>query len=549
VKAKPAIDLAKLRKATFKHSPDAEHDEWLKVGMQIHDATGGAQEGLDIWCEWSKGVKRIKYPGDSHLKMRYLSFVSTPGKHVATGAALVAELPAEAEEFPEESTTSALADEETTEALVNASKAQLRAVAVQNLESRLVFVHSAERYFDCERHKVIGSDNAIEHMFTSMMPKGRAGRVSPVKILKESSTKRFVDGIGFHPGEGAIFSGNNATFANTYRNVLPEPLEPTAGELERIEWLFARIDDTLYRDWLKQFFAHVVQKPGVKIKSAPLIWSETQGNGKTTLLKMIPSLLVGLRYSQEVTGALLNSDFNDFLLGAWHINLTEFRADTRGKREAITEKLKPWITDDSISIHPKGSAGYSMPNCFFVTATSNKEDAAAVDNDDRRWGIHHVNAPQFTVEEQDWIYTDFLLTSRAAGALRHYFLNLSLGDFTASAKAPHTEARQAMVASSISSDMELLQTALEQYAEPLDTDVVITSEVAEHVRKHCTTKPSNDRVGKLLAKAPFNGKSRILRIGKGSYRCIILRNYEMWGTASSIDVMAHIRKETVDITA
>jgi len=224
----------------------------------------------------------------------------------------------------------------TTEDSLKATAAELQRAAFAELEQRLIFVRSVERYFDTKYHKIIGSDNAIEHMFTPMMPRKKGGRVSPVKVLKESATKQTVDALGFHPGEGGVFKSDGDSFANTYRNRLPKPLEPTAEEIEKITWLFNRIDDPKYRQWLLQFYGHVVQRPGTKIKSAPLIWSETQGNGKTTILKMIPMLLVGSWYSKEVTFGLLNSDFNDYLLNAWHINLTEFRAGTRGEREAIS---------------------------------------------------------------------------------------------------------------------------------------------------------------------------------------------------------------------
>src|ERR1700675_4421960 len=132
-------ELVRLRKAAFGHSPDAEYDEWLKVGMQLHDGSSSTQEGFDIWADWSRGIKRKAYPGDATLKTHWLSFSSGGGKHVASGAALAAELPAEADEFPIE-----LGDtpEET------ATKAQQRTSALAALEQRLVFVRNAERYFD-----------------------------------------------------------------------------------------------------------------------------------------------------------------------------------------------------------------------------------------------------------------------------------------------------------------------------------------------------------------------------------------------------------------
>jgi hypothetical protein len=95
----PKIDLVKLRKAAFRHDPNCEYDEWIKVGMQLHNGTRGYGEGLDIWCEWSRGFTRKPYPGDLYLKRKWLTMGKEPGKHVAKGSTLIAELPAEAEDF------------------------------------------------------------------------------------------------------------------------------------------------------------------------------------------------------------------------------------------------------------------------------------------------------------------------------------------------------------------------------------------------------------------------------------------------------------------
>lgn len=540
-----------LRKMIASRDPDGPYDDWIKVGMALHHETGGAAEGLALWDEWSRQGK--KYKDEFDLRVHWFSFQTAPGKRVATVASLRAETRAEADEFPvvQPDPPSEMPPPDSTAATMQAAVASKRETARAALEERLVFVYSAERYFDTARHKLINSDSTIEHLFTSMMPSNKQGRVSPIKMLKESSTKRFVDGLGFHPGEGVIFRdpGTGDHFANVYRNRLPKPLEPTDGELERITWLFDRIDDTSYRNYLLQFFAHVIQRPGVKIKSAPLIWSETTGNGKTTLLRMVPSLVVGAQYSREVTASLLASDFNDYLLNAWHVNLTEFRAGTRGERLAISSKLKAWITEESIALHPKGQAAYTMPNHFFVTATSNEDDAAAVDNNDRRWAIHEMHAAQFTESEQQYLYHEFLLTPRAPGVLRHYFLNLDISKFNPSAKAIETEARAEMVEASLGADLELLALAFEQCAPPLDRDVVLTHEVQHWVHKNTVSRPSVHRVGKMLCRAPFRGKAIQFRVGEARYRGVILRNHDIWRQANGRSVMAHINGEDVDIMA
>lgn len=64
-------DLTKM----VKHlDPDMSYDEWVKVGMALHEVTGGT--GFAIWNEWSK--KGAKYPGHDALDKHWHSFGKSP---------------------------------------------------------------------------------------------------------------------------------------------------------------------------------------------------------------------------------------------------------------------------------------------------------------------------------------------------------------------------------------------------------------------------------------------------------------------------------------
>jgi hypothetical protein len=527
------VALNALHQWLSAQDPNLPYDAWLKVGMKLHHATQGASEGLALWDHWSSKATRQQfsnptlpaYQGDRTCRVHWVSFSSPKGKVIAT---LDNELPAEADEF------------ETIAPEPPKAARQQKAESFAALEKRVVYVLASEKYFDTTRHQLIGSDSALEHQFTFMMPRKNGKRINPAYVLKQSTTKRMVEGLGFHPGESALFKVGDDTFANLYRNRLPQPLEPTLLELEKIEWLFARIDEDHYRTWLKQYLGHIVQHPAIKIKTAPLLWSETERNGKSTLLKTIPALLVGREFSVDVGYDTLNSAFNDYLQGAWHVNLTEFRAGTRGERAMIHNKLKAYIADDMIQLHPKGSRAYEMPNHFFVTASSNEEDAAAISNNDKRWGIHEMKAPEYTEAERQWIYYQFLLLPRAAAVLRHYFLHVDLTGFFPASGAPMTEAKHEMVRASMPADMELLELLLEEQAEFFARDVVLVGEVHRYVHKNSVARPTLTRVGKLLAKPPFNGKAKRYRDGKKFYRAVIIRNHDKWLTASGRQVMEHI---------
>lgn len=54
-------------------NPDCDHEQWVRCGMAVHHATGGA--GFDLWNEWSG--KGGKYPGANVLEKRWHSFGKT----------------------------------------------------------------------------------------------------------------------------------------------------------------------------------------------------------------------------------------------------------------------------------------------------------------------------------------------------------------------------------------------------------------------------------------------------------------------------------------
>lgn len=544
---KADASIATIKKAIHhyinsKHKDVTNYEDWIDVGMRLHDQTGGAQEGLEIWDEWSAtdDSKRKdggpRYEGIEALELHWRSFKSDSGKSVVGMSHVVAQMPAEVSEFEVEPEVD---EAESTAAKLKKQAEVKKAEAQAVLEKRLVYVRNIARYFDTERHAIILTDSDLQHQFAHMMPKGKGGsRVDPVAMLKNSATKRYVDGLAFHPGEGATFDFDGDRYANTYRNRLPEPIEPTAEELEKIAWIFERITDIPYREWLVQYYAHVVQHPGVKIRSAPLIWSEEEGNGKSTLTGKIPQLLVGRNYSKEVTFDQLNDSFTGFMVDTWHVSLKEFRAGTRGERDRITKKTEIWIADDTIPVRAMHQVAYTIPNHCFVTASTNADDAATLSNNNRKWAIHELRAKQMTSAQVRWIYHDFLLTPRAAGVLRHYFLNQPIVDFTPDAAAPVTEDRRAMIDASAAADVEVLDSAINARTGLFARDVVLIPEVTEWLQKNSLAKPTMHRVGKLLAK--HGGQVRQIRVGESRYRVCTLRNHAKWDNESGKTVMDHI---------
>jgi hypothetical protein len=53
-------------------NPDAGYSEWLSTGMALHHETSGAEEGFQLWDDWSR--KSSKYSGEEYNRHKWNSF-------------------------------------------------------------------------------------------------------------------------------------------------------------------------------------------------------------------------------------------------------------------------------------------------------------------------------------------------------------------------------------------------------------------------------------------------------------------------------------------
>ena len=532
----PSLKIDELRKLLKGRDPNCEYDEWFKIGAALHHESKGSAEGFMLWCEWSKGITRKPYPGDAVLKAHWVSMGSTPGKRVATGASLKAASAATPEEF----------DDVSKEPSSSEPKAvDKRKQAIQLIESRLVYICQLDRYLDAERRDVLPTDHAIQHRFTHLMPRSRGSRIDPVKILRESPNRSIVDAIAFHPGADGIFEEAGTTYANTYRKLDVKPLEPTRKELEYIAWLFAKIDDKEYREWLMKFIAHIIQKPGVKIRSCPLVWSSATGTGKSTLLSTIPRELVGRPYHQEVDYTALEEKFNGYLRDKWVVSLKEFKAGTKAERVAIAQRLKPWITDDFIPIREMRTDTYTIPNRFVITATSNEPDAAPIDEDDRRWGVYELKTDPIAADEVREIIIGFFNGARARGVLTHYFRNVSLAGFNPDMRPPETDARREMIEASLGSHEEVLRDAWDGWLGPFENDCFFMADVQDYMRRRGVFVPTAHWIGRWLRARGATHRSTKDR-ERRDMKVWIRHNHDFWSIAAPEELLACARGDFVD---
>jgi hypothetical protein len=82
-------DLPRITEALSFIDP-ADYDPWLMVGMALHYASGGADDGLELWDSWSSGgitgVLPASYAGRADIEYRWQSFHLDRGGGVTLGS-------------------------------------------------------------------------------------------------------------------------------------------------------------------------------------------------------------------------------------------------------------------------------------------------------------------------------------------------------------------------------------------------------------------------------------------------------------------------------
>lgn len=511
----------------FKDPNNCAYDDWLKVGIGLAHETQNSEAGYQLWCEWSA---RCPKHDTTHMPAKWRSF-KPDAKNPITLGSLRRERVADPAQF------AVVTAQDTGE------DTRPETAAKELLESRLVFVTAHESYFDLQSSVLLGNVG-IEHIFCPQMPvvkvPGKSGKAdkmvqqNPVQWLKHSKTKRIVDQVGMHPGAGRLYTEDSISFVNFFVPAVVEDLVPLAHEKEAFNFLWSRMKDPVFQSWLLKFFAFMLQKPGAKIQSAPLLVSAAQGTGKNTILKIIPEILFGSRYVRTMSGSVLGGQFNGAIGQTWWLYLEELRAGSnKVDRQHTTNKVKSWITDNTLEVHKKGLEAYEIRNRVQIGGTSNFDDALQLDNNDRRWGIGAMHGPLSAAESMD-LY-GFLLSERAPGVLRYIFRRVDVSNFKPGARAPETLAKREMIAAGIGSWESKLVEAMVAQESPFDRDIFPLKAVEEFMMGQGITPHA---LGRILRRAPFD--CLLLPNGR-KHRLWAWRNQGIWAAATESERLQHIQ--------
>ncbi len=419
--------------------------------------------------------------------------------------------------------------------------------AMNELNKRFVFVRSPGIVYDYEQdlqmlpRDFTGSQYANLWMRVPRPTLGKGGETLYDKVQTAPEWLKWpgravLRRLSYRPGEGKVTHDNTL---NTWPGWgVEKAVKGDVGPWHAMmDHLFN--GDVAERRWFEQWCACPFQQPGVKLASGVLIWSPTQGSGKTLVGKTLMAL-----YGQNAT-EIKDSDLEDERR-EWAENKQFVLADdiTGQTNRKLANKLKTMITQKYLRINPKYIQSYTVDDCINYYFTSNDPDALYLDDQDRRFFVYESNY----VKLADVLrkrYIAWYESTAGREALFHYFLNLPLDGFDPYADAMQTGHKKEMTSISKSAIGSWVARLSETPAELLDAakmkgDLYTAEELHVLFDPSGEKKSSANALSRELKRAGFRKAHEAgLNCSVGLRRPYIVRNFDQWKAAPLKAMIAH----------
>jgi len=337
------------------------------------------------------------------------------------------------------------------------------------LRQRYVYAAFRDEIWD-RRAKDWISTKALSNSEAHNMPidpnSDRGERLDAFKVLREDPVANRVHNERFIPGaRDEIVEQDGVNWLNTYNAPDIRPVEGDASwMLDHILYL-CNGDKTIEGQML-DWMAFTAQNPGVKINYAPLLISPAQGVGKDTL-GIALARVVGYDNAYFLDdGAIAEGRF-DFMKSTSLVIVPEIMC---GERREVANKLKPLITQERIRINEKNVKPYRVENQANFMMLSNYENAAFIEDEDRRYFViicrQKPKSPEYFTEFYGKIWGEEI------AAFAHVLMTRDLSEFNPKAPAPHTEHKDTVRQATQNGVEAWLDDAWNSNSSPFDRDVI-----------------------------------------------------------------------------
>ena len=245
-----------------------------------------------------------------------------------------------------------------------------------------------------------------------------------------------MSGVTYDPGQTRIFEDK--------LNQWSDPgIEPRQGDTAPFDELFEHlVRDSKQRTWMTQWAAYPLQHRGERNNVAVMVWSRTQGQGKSLLGETL-GWLHGRENYIEIGTDQIASDFNEWQPRRTFIMGSELCGPSTRDARTFADKMKSLITASEINVNEKYEKTYTIPNRGNYYLASNHLTALHLTREARRYFVVHATEEKLPQE----FYTRYLKWRENGGlsALLYKLLHVDLNGFEPGADAPQTADMMEMV--------------------------------------------------------------------------------------------------------
>jgi hypothetical protein len=279
---------------------------------------------------------------------------------------------------------------------------------------------------------------------------------------------------------------------------------------EHIEYI---LPDERERRLFISYLAHIVQtrqRPNWMV-----VLQGVQGDGKSFFGEMMAAVLGGNNV-RMLDAQQLEDRYTGWTVGQLLTVVEELRLQGHSRYD-IMNKIKPFITNEAINVHPKNVNPYTALNTTAYIAFTNYKDALAIDDNDRRYTVFYSRwqmadeLRKFLQDNPDYferLFGTIKGPKARAGALRQWLMGYELHpEFNPLGRAPMTAAREEMIALNKSDAQTAFEEVLEANDQPrISRDIVISGALTQYLYDHSEETLSTRAVSVFLTN---NGYSKL----------------------------------------
>lgn len=412
---------------------------WCRVGMATYSATGGSDEGFELFDRWSRRWQGYD-EGDTRRKW-HQELARSPPSRISVASLFYMADSANPSWRARQAAQQASGPADQGRAGVSLS--DFRAYAPMGM---FIYVPSREMWSADTVNAKLGKIPLLDRDGQPMLDEDGKPRKVPASTWLHQ--RRAVEMMTWAPGmpmvvqdrlifEGGWIDRRGVSTFNSY-----QPPRAQAGDSTLAgPWVshVRRIYPT-EADHIIAYLAHRVQRPQEKINHA-LVLIGRQGIGKDTMLEPAKHA-VGPWNFAEVGPHDVLAQFNPFLRSVI-LRISEARDLGDVNRYQLYERMKVICASppDVLRVNEKFIRAHYVFNCCGVIITTNRQDGLYIEADDRRHFVADSERSRGDFTEAYWNdLWDFLLFQGGNGHVAAYLRTLDLSGFNAKAPPRQTEA-------------------------------------------------------------------------------------------------------------